>query len=422
MPREEVGVIGAGLGGLLAGLGLAREGCKVAIFERLPYAGGRFANTERNGYRLSTGALHMIPHGERGCLAKMLRSLGAGVPIITSKPEGLFRINGRDYLFEELPKLFSAKEKLKLAAMLTSLKLGRGSDENFREWIEKRMKNELLLRIADSFCGWALSVDSGEVSAGEMAAITKNVNKFGGPGIPLGGCGGVTKALVREFEKLGGKIFYRAEVERIEVEDSAAKGLATKEDNHDFDIIISDVGPKATVKLCGEENFPGSYVREIKNVQEAAGIKISIACKRAMLGHSGVLFTPQAQRIDGLNEVTNADPSLAPKGKHLLMSHQALDALQNATKEAKLGIEDLHAIFPDFDKHCKVLAVQVYKSGWPVNRAISGVYVSPETPIKNLYCVGDAIKPKGWMESEGVAAGVELLLKHLQKSQGILAH
>jgi phytoene dehydrogenase-like protein len=134
-----------------------------------------------------------------------------------------------------------------------------------------------------------------------------------------------------------------------------------------------------------------------------------------MLGHSGVLFTPQAQRIDGLNEVTNADPSLAPGGKHLLMSHQALDALQDADKEIKLGIEDLHAIFPDFDKYCRILAVQVYKGSWPVNRAISGVHLDFKTPVKSLYCVGDAIKPEGWMESEGVAAGVGLLLEHLLK-------
>ncbi|RLF54537.1 MAG: NAD(P)/FAD-dependent oxidoreductase, partial [Thermoplasmata archaeon] len=60
-----------------------------------------------------------------------------------------------------------------------------------------------------------------------------------------------------------------------------------------------------------------------------------------MLGFSGVLFTPEAKRISGLNEVTNADPSLAPKGKHLLMSHQPLDSKANVKSEAKLGIEDL---------------------------------------------------------------------------------
>jgi len=410
----KVGVIGSGLGGLLAALNLRKRGNEVAVFEKLPYAGGRFTNIERRGYQLSTGALHMVPHSERGPLAKMLRELGASVQIKTSKPEGLFRINGKDCLFDEIPGLFSIKEKLKLTAALADLKFGRGGKENFREWLEKKIKNELVLKIADSFCGWVLSVDSGRVTAREMAAITKNVNKLGGPGVPLGGCGGITQALVREFEKLGGKIFYEAEIKRIEIENNLAKTLATKENSYDFDIIISNTGPKAMIKLCGEGNFPSNYVREIKNIEEACGIKISIACERAMLKHSGVLFTPQAQRISGLNEVTNADPSLAPKGKHLLMSHQALDASHNATKEAKIGIEDLHAIFPDFDRHCEILAVQVYKNGWPVNRAISGAHISPETPIKNLYCVGDAVKPQGWMESEGVAAGVKLL-EHLRK-------
>ncbi|MDI6655543.1 MAG: FAD-dependent oxidoreductase, partial [Candidatus Hydrothermarchaeota archaeon] len=248
----KVGVIGSGLGGLLAALSLCKRGNEVVVFEKLPYAGGRFTNIERRGYQLSTGALHMVPHGERGPLAKMLRELGASVQIKTSKPEGLFRINGKDYLFDEIPGLFSIKERLKLTTALADLKFGRGGGENFREWLEKKIKNELVLKIADSFCGWVLSVDSGRAAAREIAAITKNVNKLGGPGVPLGGCGGITQALVREFEKLGGKIFYRAEVKRIEIENNLAKTLATKENSYDFDIIISNTGPKAMIKLCGE--------------------------------------------------------------------------------------------------------------------------------------------------------------------------
>ncbi|RLG59028.1 MAG: oxidoreductase, partial [Candidatus Hydrothermarchaeota archaeon] len=51
----------------------------------------------------------------------------------------------------------------------------------------------------------------------------------------------------------------------------------------------------------------------------------------------------------------------APKGKHLLMSHQPLDSKANVKSEAKLGIEDLHELFPDFERHCEILAVQVFK-------------------------------------------------------------
>lgn len=84
-------IIGAGLGGLLAGAKLAKAGYDVEIFERLPFIGGRFANLEYKGFKLSTGALHMIPHGSRGPLAQMLREVGADVTIIDSSPMAVIK-------------------------------------------------------------------------------------------------------------------------------------------------------------------------------------------------------------------------------------------------------------------------------------------------------------------------------------------
>jgi phytoene dehydrogenase-like protein len=402
------------LGGLLAALGLLRLGYEVTLFEALGYPGGRFTNWEYKGYQLSTGALHMIPHGNRGPLAEMLRSYGVEVEIINSAPEGLFRINGRDYLFGEIPGLFSFAEKLKLSTVLAKLTLGGASSkESFKDWLQGQIKNPLALKLADSFCGWALSIKASQIPAKELAAITKNVNSLGGPGIPLGGCKGVIDALVEGIQSLGGRLILGCRVRKIRVE----KGRVTHvvaDKKYPCDLVISNAGPKATLKLCGGRNFPRGYVEEITRLREAAGIKISVACDKAMLGHSGVLFTPQAARVCGVNEVTNADPGLAPKGKHLLMSHQVLTPGRNVREEIRLGIRDLRSLFPDFKEHCKVLAAQCYRNGWPVNRAVSGQAARPETPVKGLYLVGDAVKPRGYMETEGVAAGVKQALQELE--------
>lgn len=407
-------VVGAGLGGLLSGLWLLAEGYDVTIFEALSYPGGRFTNREFKGYQLSTGALHMIPHGEKGPLAKMLHSLGAEVEVVTSKPEGFFRVKERDCLFQELPELFSLREKVRLSALFAKLALGGGGEESFKDWLRKQTKSDLLLKLADSFCGWALSIDSSGISARELLAITKNVNTLGGPGVPLGGCKGVTDALVERIEDEGGEIKLGSRVKKIGIENGEVGYVATHRERRDCELVVSDAGPKATLTLSEEENFPKSYVKKIHSIEEAAGIKISVACDKAMLGHSGVLFTPEAERIDGINEVTSADPGLAPKGKHLLMSHQALAPGKNVREEATLGIKDLHRLFPDFKEHCRVIAAHCYRGKWPVNRAVSGVRIRPETPVEGLYMVGDAVKPRGYMETEGVAAGVELAMKSVE--------
>jgi phytoene dehydrogenase-like protein len=270
------------------------------------------------------------------------------------------------------------------------------------------------MQITDSFCGWALSLNADEISARDMIAITTNINKLRGPGVPIGGCMGVTNALVHKIEEGGGVIHYKTPVTKIKIKEGKVTGLKTKDD-FDFDVVISDIGPKETIKLAGTENFEQSQVGEIDKINESCGIKMSIACKKPMLGHPGILFTPQAKRIDGINEVTNADPSLAPEGMHLMMTHQRLGPNMDAKKEIELGLTDLRELFPDFDEHCEVLLVQTFKKGWPVNRSRSGESVSPISGVDGLYFVGDAVKPQGWMETEGVAAGVKQALREIEK-------
>jgi hypothetical protein len=43
------------------------------------------------------------------------------------------------------------------------------------------------------------------------------------------------------------------------------------------------------------------------------------------------------------------------------------------------------------------------------------MHIGPETEVSGLYNVGDGIKPEGFMETEGVAAGVDLMLEKFNK-------
>jgi phytoene dehydrogenase-like protein len=267
----KVGIIGSGLGGSLSGVSLAKKRHKVTIFEKLPYSGGRFTNLTYLGFELSTGALHMIPHGANGPLGQMLKNLSIDVEIIPSNPPGAFRINGEDYLYNEVPELFSLKEKLQITRILADLKFGSGGDESYKDWLKKRIKNQLIFDIADSFCGWALSLDSDDISSRELISMTKNIRKFGVAGIPKGGCKGITSALTVEFENLGGQILYKTPVDSILIEDGKVMGLSTEDESFDFDVVLSDIGPKATIELCGEENFDKGYVKAMKNIKEVGG-------------------------------------------------------------------------------------------------------------------------------------------------------
>lgn len=413
-------VVGSGLGGLLSAAYLAKNGHEVVVFESLPIIGGRFTNIDYKGFKLSTGALHMVPHGNSGPLAQILKELDADVNIVTSHPSTVIRMpanenstnykNGyRDMAFHDFKIPFSFINRLKIAVLAFTTRYFPPKKGTFDDWIKNHINERWATRISNSFCGWSISLKSSDVLAKEIFAIISNLYHYSGPGVPIGGCKGVTDALLEIIHKNGGRVHTSKEVSEIIINNNHAKGVIANGDRYYSDIVISDIGHIETKKLCKNATETSEYIQyinQLQDVRSSAGIKISLACDEPLIGHGGVVLTPFARRIDGINEVTNVDPELAPEGKHLVMTHQCLhwNRISDIEKEIELGIQDIRDIFPD--KKFEVLMVQSYHDGWPVNRSASSQDIPNKTPISGLYIVGDSAKGEGGIEVEGIALGV----------------
>jgi phytoene dehydrogenase-like protein len=83
--------------------------------------------------------------------------------------------------------------------------------------------------------------------------------------------------------------------------------------------------------------FEPEYAAVLGKIKPSAGIKICLAAEEPLVGHPGVLFTPFTQRVNGVNEVTQIDPSLAPEGMHLTMSHQTMLTKMSSRKVGPAG-------------------------------------------------------------------------------------
>jgi all-trans-retinol 13,14-reductase len=69
-------IIGSGIGGLISGIILAKEGYSVCILEKNHHAGGNLQTFERDGYKFSTG-LHYIGSMDEGqTLHRFFKYLG----------------------------------------------------------------------------------------------------------------------------------------------------------------------------------------------------------------------------------------------------------------------------------------------------------------------------------------------------------
>ncbi|MGD2249494.1 MAG: NAD(P)-binding protein [Candidatus Methanofastidiosia archaeon] len=395
-------VIGSGIGGLLVGA-LYRD---VTLFEKDQYLGGRFRNVPYKGFQLTTGALHMIPHGATGPLAHMLQKAGVMCPIIDSDPEATFYYQ-KNMRFKEVLPWLTSFEKMRMYAMVTRMRFTKGNNIAFKEFLEKKTTNDIIIRGVKSFCMWALSVDPSQVPCCEMFALVKSLLKYGGPGVPVGGCSGVINGLHQKMKENKNVIIHKKIIDIIA--DDHVQGVIDEDGKEYYDdIVVSDIGAKATSKLV---SFPKEYQKKVDSLQPSMGIKYSIACKTPLLLHNGVMLTPGLEHISGVNQVTNIDPSLAPKGWHLVMAHQSLNSA-NVKKEKEKGLEDLEVLFKGMDY--QVLGVHVHKENNPVNHAVSGQDMDQKTPVAGLYLVGDSAKGKGGMEVEGIALGVNRLIKLIQ--------
>ncbi|WP_457750670.1 phytoene desaturase family protein [Thermococcus sp.] len=406
-------VIGSGIGGLLTASFLAKKSYDVTVLEKAPYIGGRFTNSNYRGFGLSTGAFHMLPQGEDGPLAHLLKLLNADVQIVNSNPKGMIFYEGRTFHYREGWKYLSFAEKAKATKLLLDIKrnkLPKGNEAEMsgREWLRERIgDNEFVDLFIKSFLGWADSVL--DVPAIELAKEIKAALKWGGPGLIKGGCKAITDELARITVKSGGRILTGKRV--VEVDIDAKKVVTAEGDEVNYDVLISNIGIKETVELVGKNNFNREYLKRIDSLRPSEGIKYNLALKGEPRIGNTVVFTLDTERINGYNEPSSLSPELAKEGYTLVMLHHALQS-RNLKAERKKGIDDIYRIFPNLDEEGEILLIQTYLDGNPVNRVASGQAVD-EFPIDNVYIVGDAFRPPGGIEVEGIALGVMRILEKL---------
>ncbi len=431
-------IIGAGLGGLLSAAQLLQRGKRVVILERLPHCGGRFTAKTFQGAQVSTGAVHMIPFGSSGVLARMLRRLRVPHHFFDADVFGSFHVHGKQIrsrgllgVFKVLgPRQFFWFTRTGYLMFLRPLSANE-RDLPFDQWLERHIdvrRNRELTAFFERISRFALSLELHQVSAGEVIKTTKNMLRYGAPGIVEGGCGALTGELERRVLNQGADLRLRYDVLQILHEEGQVTGVRVRNKANGEEmvfsgpLVVSDIGPRATDALLHNRQITQAEVLKKQELpvgaqfiapepqQEAIGLKVHLLSDVSLIPHKGIMYCLDTQRIAGMVQPTNCDPRLAPAGKHLLISHQVMQS-DNIEEEKQLALADLRMMFGEkFEKHCRVLTMSAYRGEWPVNRVAQGMDVTPETSIQGLYLVGDAVKPSGYLMVEGVAQSVNLFL------------
>ncbi len=171
-------------------------------------------------------------------------------------------------------------------------------------------------------------------------------------------------------------------------------------------IVISSIGQVGTSKLLGKVEPPAP--------PPAIGLKVQILSPRSLIDHDGILFCLDTQRIAGILQATNIDPSLAPPGKHLLISHQVIQPGADWQAERDLALDDWRFLFGAAFDDCEIVGVGHFPAAFPVNWAAQGLD-RRDQPFaeRGLWLIGDGFKPSGLIMVEGAAASAEQVVRQL---------
>ncbi len=431
-------VIGAGLGGLLSAAELLQRGKRVAVIERLPHCGGRFTAKTFQGVQISTGAVHMVPFGSSGVLSHMLQHLDVPHRFFDADVFGSFYVHGKQYRSRGLLGVFKFLGWrqfcwfTRIGYLMFFCPLAPEERQlPFDSWLARHIdvrRNPQLVAFFERISRFALSLELHQVSTAEVIETTKNMFSYGAPAIVEGGCGNLTKQLEQHVRERSGLIYLSCDVLQILQDNGHVTGIRVREraDGEEriirAPLVVSDIGPRATNALLSGHRVTQAEVLKHNRendadltladpiLSEAVGLKVHILSDVSLIPHRGIMYCLDTQRIAGMVQPTNSDPTLAPPGKHLLISHQVLQS-NNVEEERALALADLHMLFGEtFDAHCRVLTMGTYRGEWPVNRAVQGEDKQAVTSLAGLYLVGDAVKPSGYLMVEGVAQGVNCFL------------
>jgi phytoene dehydrogenase-like protein len=208
------------------------------------------------------------------------------------------------------------------------------------------------------------------------------------------------RGLADAVERHGGEIWLDSAVESLVTESGRVTEAILARGGQRLRVaaaaVISNVGPEATVALCGREQFPPQYLERMwRDLRATANIAVNIASRERLMQAPGIVTFTTTRRLCNMANLTATCPELAPGGWHLYVAYGVpIPAIgpfdERAEVEATLA--DLRDQIEGFDQRARILSIQVMRGEWPAQRSIAGLDLPRETPIPNLFNVGDGVR------------------------------
>lgn len=421
--RFDAVVIGAGAGGLCAAARLVGAGFSTLLLESRDRVGGRASTEVIDGFKVNVGAIALELGG---VFEETFVALGEPLDIRQPKPASAFFLNhkvvdvgsgGWGILLGGLTR--QAARILEKFAEARAGSLPDGG-QSTRDWLAAYTQNETVHGIFRNLCAAIFACNADELPARAFLTYFTSKGAFKRFGFCPRGTIGVWEDLADAARRKGADIRLEAPVERILIENGKVRGVTVRQGGDairvEADIVISNAGPKLTVALGGEDNFPPDYLDMVRNrLRPAANIVINFASREPLLDAPGIVTFGKTRRLCNMANLTATCPELAPAGWHQYVAYAVpIPALGDFDEraETEFALADLREQFPGFDT-AKLLSIRVMRDDWPAQRSCAGYDLPRETGVDGLWCVGDAVKVDGNGGTQACAETAKLVVDQI---------
>jgi len=346
---KKISIVGAGPGGLAAGIKLAKEGHDVTIYEKHHQVGGRNSNRVYNGYSFDVGPTFLgMPYIFEELFASVDLKLSDYVDLIkldnlydlyfpdkrklTLSPnteknkEEISRVfssesaDSYEQYYKVLEEQFNALEpvlrnpmhRLSDIAKLSTFKVIKELryPMSTQGLIQKYIEDEVLA-LAFNFQTKYLGMSAWKTPAG-FAMLSYTEHKFGLCHIK-GGINQLSKGMAKAFIDLGGKIEYNTPVKKVVMENKVAKSIILEDERvitADYTVINADFG-YAMTELFDDGDIKKYTKEKLMNKKWSCStvvVHLSLDTLFTDLNHHTLVFSNDYQQY--VEEVANHQHSI----------------------------------------------------------------------------------------------------------------
>lgn len=293
--KYDIVIVGSGLGGLVSAIILAKEGLRVCVLEKNNQYGGNLQTFVRDKTIFDTG-IHYIGGLTKG---QNLHDYFSYIGIIDELKlkkldENAFDVisfdddeneyphaQGYDNFIKQLTVFFPDEEETirtyceKIQFIcdsfpLYNLKPGAGYQNellgiNAKEYLDELTTNEKLKAVLAG----TNFLYAGIADKSPLYVHALSVNSYIQSSYRcINGGSQITKQLIKQLRKYGGEVYKHKEVVDFGFEEGKLVSAKTKDGNEYFaDTFISNIEPKTTLKMVGEDKFRKSFYNRIQSLE-----------------------------------------------------------------------------------------------------------------------------------------------------------